>query len=87
MTTLSLEQPGASLRDMIDLLRQGPVVITEHGRPVMTVLAVDEDDAFAWSMGQSRELMAVVQEARQELRETGGLSLAEMRRNLGLPPN
>jgi antitoxin (DNA-binding transcriptional repressor) of toxin-antitoxin stability system len=70
----------------LDLLRHGPIVVTEHGEPLMTVVAVDEDEAEAWQLGQSAEVMALVQQARRQLQQGHGVTLAEMRQELGLKP-
>ena len=82
MTTVSLEQEGLTLHDVAELLHSGPVLVTAHGQPVMAVVALDE--AEAWLMGQSEELMTLVERSRRELRKVGGLSPEEMRRELGL---
>jgi len=84
MTTVTLEHTSLTLQDIAKLLREGPVVVTEHGQPVMAVIRLDEAEAEAWLMGQSEELMALVEQARQRLRTEGGLSLDEVRRELGL---
>ncbi len=84
MTTVNLDLADFTLREIVDMLRRGPIVVTEHGQPLMTVIAVEEDEAEAWAMGQSEELMALVQQARQQLQEEGGLSLEEMRQEFGL---
>jgi antitoxin (DNA-binding transcriptional repressor) of toxin-antitoxin stability system len=67
------------------LAQNGPVLITEHGQPVIAVIALDEAEAEAWLMGQSEELMEIVEQSRRRLRDEGGLSLEEMRQELGLP--
>ncbi len=45
---------------------------------------MDESEAEAWSLGQSEELMALVEQSRQQLHEEGALPLEEMRKELGL---
>ncbi len=84
MTTVSLEQEGLTLHEVAELLRSGPVLVTAQGQPVMAVVALDEAEAEAWLMGQSEELMSIVERSRRELREAGGLSPEELRRELGL---
>ena len=84
MTTVALEQDKLTLRDLAKLAHSGPVLITEHGQPVIAVIALDEAEAEAWLLGQSEELMEIVEQSRRRLREEGGLSLEEIRQELGL---
>ncbi|HKZ86172.1 MAG TPA: hypothetical protein VJ793_21265 [Anaerolineae bacterium] len=85
LTTVALEQDKLTLRDLAKLAQNGPVLVTEHGQPVIAVIALDESEAEAWLMGQSEELMEIVEQSRRRLRDEGGLSLEEMRQELGLP--
>ncbi len=85
MTTVTLEQNKLTLRELAELAQNGPVLITEHGQPVVAVIALDEAEAEAWLMGQSEELMEIVEQSRRRLREEGGLSLKDMRQELELP--
>jgi len=87
MTTVTLEQDKLTLQELATLAQDGPVLITEHGQPVMAVVPLDEAEAEAWLMGQSEELMELVEQSRQRLREEGSLSLKDMRTELGLPPS
>jgi len=87
MTTAALEQDRLTLRELAELAQNGPVLITEHGQPVVAVIALDEAEAEAWLMGQSEELMEIVEQSRRRLRDEGGLSLKDMRQELELPDN
>ncbi len=87
MTRVTLEQKDITLKDNAKLLENGPVLVTEQGQPVMAVIPLDESEAEAWAMGQSEELMALVDESRRQLREEGGLSPEQMRKELGLTDN
>ena len=87
MTTVTLEQDKLTLRELAKLAKNGPVLVTEQGQPIVAVIALDEAEAEAWLMGQSEELMEIVEQSRQRLREEGGLSLEEIRQELGLPDN
>ena len=87
MTTVTLEKDKLTLQELAALAQDGPVLVTERGQPVIAVLPLDEAEAEAWLLGQSEELMEMIEQSRQRLREAGGLSLKEMRAELGLPPS
>jgi PHD/YefM family antitoxin component YafN of YafNO toxin-antitoxin module len=84
MTTISLEQDELTLADVAGLVTDGPVLVTRQGEPVMAVIALDEAEAEAWLLGKNPELMELVEAARQQLRQEGGISLEDMRRELKL---
>ena len=84
MTTVTLEKDRLTLQELAELAQNGPVLVTEHGQPVIAVIALDEAEAEAWLMGQNEELMEMVEQSRRRLREAGGLSLKEIREEFGL---
>jgi len=84
MTTVTLEKDRLTLQELAELAQNGPVLVTEHGQPVIAVIALDEAEAEAWLMGQNEELMGMVEQSRRRLREEGGLSLKEIREEFGL---
>ncbi len=84
MKALALEQKNLTPRERAKLMRNGPVLLAENGTPIMTVYAAPQDEAESWQMSQSQDLDDLLQNSRQSLRQEGGLSLQEMRQELGL---
>lgn len=79
--------PLAEVKDRfsayIDESRESPVVVTRNGRPVAMIVAIeDEDDLDALLLVHNPRFVQLLEEARQRVRVTGGVSLAEMRRQL-----
>ena len=79
--------PLAEVKDRfsayIDESRESPVVVTRNGRPVAMIIAIeDEDDLDALLLAHNPRFVQLLEEARQRVRVTGGLSPAELRRRL-----
>jgi PHD/YefM family antitoxin component YafN of YafNO toxin-antitoxin module len=82
-----LEDDQLTLRDVAAMVGDGPILVTHQGEPVMVVVGLDKDDAEAWLLGQSPELVALVEEARRQLRAGEYYTLDELRRELGSNQN
>jgi prevent-host-death family protein len=67
----------------IDESRDSPVVVTRNGRPVAMIIAIaDEDDLDGLLLAHNPRFEQLLEAARERVRVTGGVSLAEMRRRL-----
>lgn len=66
---------SAYLRDSVD----GPVIVTRHGRPVAVLLSVrDEDELERLVLAYTPKFRTILDTARQQIRETGGLVHEEL---------
>lgn len=79
--------PLAEVKDRfsayIDESRESPVVVTRNGRPVAMLIAIEEeDDLDSLLLVHNPRFLQLLEEARQRVRVTGGVSLAEFRRRL-----
>ncbi|MCU0500978.1 MAG: type II toxin-antitoxin system Phd/YefM family antitoxin [Anaerolineae bacterium] len=79
--------PLAEVKDRfsayIDESRESPVVVTRNGRPVAMIIAIDdEDDLDSLLLAHNPRFVQLLEAARQRVRVTGGVSLAEMRRRV-----
>jgi prevent-host-death family protein len=79
--------PLAEVKDRfsayIEESRESPVVVTRNGRPVAMIVAIeDEDDLDAILLAHNPRFVQILEEARQRVKVSGGISLAEMRRRL-----
>ena len=86
MTTITLEKSDLTLRHIVEMMRDGPIGVMAQGKPIMAVVAwPDVEESDAEPIHPDSELMWLITQAREQLRREGGLSLAEMRHELGLP--
>jgi len=68
----------------IDECHESPIIVTRDGRPVAMIIAIeDEDDLDRLLLVNDQRFVRLLEEARQRVRATGGLSLAEMRQQVG----
>lgn len=79
--------PLAEVKDRfsayVDESRESPVVVTRNGRPVALLIAIEEeDDLDSLLLAHNPRFVQLLEEARQRVRVTGGVSLAEFRRRL-----
>lgn len=53
---------------------EGPVVVTKNGRPVAVLISVvDEEELERLILAYSPQFQAILDAARQQIRETGGI--------------
>jgi prevent-host-death family protein len=79
--------PLAEVKDRfsayIDESHESPIIVTRNGRPVAMLIAIkDEDDLDSLLLAHDQRFLRLLEEARQRVRTTGGLSLAEMRQQV-----
>jgi prevent-host-death family protein len=80
--------PLAEVKDRfsayIDESHESPIIVTRNGRPVAMIIAIeDEDDLDSLLLVHDQRFLRLLEEARQRVRVTGGVSLAEMRQQVG----
>lgn len=57
---------------------EGPVVVTRHGKPVAVLLSVkDEEELERLILAYTPRFRAILDAARQQIRETGGVKHEE----------
>jgi len=81
--------PLAEVKDhfsaYIDESRESPVVVTRNGRPVAMIISIgDEDDLDSLLLAHNPRFVHLLEAARQRVRVTGGVPLAEMRQRTAL---
>ncbi len=79
--------PLAEVKDRfsayIDESRESPIVVTRNGRPVAMIIPIeDEDDLDSLLLAHNPRFVQLLEAARQHVRVTGGVPLAEMRRRI-----
>jgi hypothetical protein len=82
MKVIPLEGSMLTVPDLEILVRQGPVVLTRNGLPLMTVNDATGSDWEAVSLRSNPRFISLIEESRQSYRENGGIALDEIRREL-----
>ena len=62
-----------------------PLLLTDRGRVVATIVPADERDAESMLLSINAKFCAILERSRQRLKAEGGLSSAQVRKRLGLP--
>ena len=53
---------------------EGPIVVTRHGKPVAVLLSIeDEDELERLVLAYTPKFQGILEAARQQVRETGGV--------------
>jgi PHD/YefM family antitoxin component YafN of YafNO toxin-antitoxin module len=83
MKTLELAQASRPLSEYAEDLRDEIIVLTSNNQPVAAIVSlqhVDDSDLESLSLNSNPQFMAIIQQARQELRNGKKFSLEEMER-------
>jgi antitoxin (DNA-binding transcriptional repressor) of toxin-antitoxin stability system len=62
-----------------------PLLLTDRGRVVATIVPADEEDAESMLLSINPSFAAILQRSRRRLESEGGLSSEEVRKRLGIP--
>ena len=82
MTTVSREADNPTLEKLIEMARQGTVIITQDNKPAFAFVPVDLDDLQTWQLGENTDFLELMQHSWDRLRTEKGVSLAEARKRL-----
>jgi prevent-host-death family protein len=79
--------PLAEVKDhfsaYIDESKESPVVVTRNGRPVAMLIAItEEEDLDSLLLAHNPRFVQLLEEARERVRITGGVTLADFRKRL-----
>jgi prevent-host-death family protein len=79
--------PLAEVKDRfsayIEASKESPVVVTRNGRPVAMIIPIENDDDLdSLLLAHNPRFIQLLEEARQRVRSTGGVSLTEFRQRL-----
>lgn len=74
MKTASVADMKARLNAYLKESREGPVVVTQHGKAVAVLVAVtDEDELERLLLAHSPKFQAILEKSRRQIEETGGI--------------
>ncbi|HTU92997.1 MAG TPA: type II toxin-antitoxin system prevent-host-death family antitoxin [Gemmataceae bacterium] len=74
MKTASAAKIAAHFHDYLEASREQPVLVTENGKPVAVLLAVqDKAEAEQLLLDRSRSLRSIFAEAHEQIQKGGGI--------------
>ena len=90
MKVIPLEGTTMTVPELVQLAERGAVILTRDGQPLVSVRDVTGSDWESASLAHDPQFTALIQESRRSYREKGGISMADVRQELGLeagPPS
>ncbi len=77
-----IEQADATapLADYAESIRNGPLVVTNHGQPVAALVPIENADKETVTLSTNPEFLDLIERSRVRARAEGGISSEEMRR-------
>lgn len=67
----------------VDESQDSPIIVTRNGHPVALLIGLgDEDDLDSLMLAHNPRFLHLLEAARQRVRVTGGVPIAEFRRRL-----
>ncbi len=85
MKIIPLESTDLTLPDAAELVRDGTVILTRNGKPMAAIKDLTGSDWESLSLANNPRFREIIEESRRLYREEGGISLADIRKELGLP--
>jgi len=90
MKVVPLEGTTMTVLELVQLVEGGAVILTRDGQPLVSVRDVTGSDWESTSLAHNPQFTALIQESRRSYRDSGGISMADLRQELGLeadPPS
>lgn len=84
MRTMEVTQATGSLEAYIREAQAGPIVLTRRGRPVAALVPIQGMDLEQLTLATNEQFLALIERARTRQKAEGGLSIDEVRRELGV---
>jgi PHD/YefM family antitoxin component YafN of YafNO toxin-antitoxin module len=82
--TVPLEETTLTLPELAEMAKEGPVILTRNGQPLVAVSDVSGSDWESISLAQNPRFAALIEESRRSYRDSGGIRLDDLRQELGL---
>jgi antitoxin YefM len=84
MKTLEMTEAKGDLASYAKQVRGEPVVVTNHGRPVMALLSIENADLETVTLSNDPRFIAMIERSRARYKAGSGIPLEEIRRKYGL---
>lgn len=83
MKTLEIKQATGDLASYATQVRSEPVVVTDHGKPVMALMPIDNTDLETVSLSTDPRFIALIERSRTLYKPGTGIPLEAIRRKYG----
>lgn len=80
MRILEMSQATGELSSYVDQVRQGPVIVTRRGMPVMALVSIENADLETVSLSTDPRFLALIEQSRALYPPGEGTPLEEIRR-------
>ena len=84
MKMVELEKTELTLPDAAELARGGSIILTRDGKPLAVIKGLSGSDWESVALASNPQFRALIDESRRSHREQGGISLQQLRNDLGL---
>jgi PHD/YefM family antitoxin component YafN of YafNO toxin-antitoxin module len=86
MKIVEKKQATDALATYTEQVGNGPVVVTEKGKPVAVLVPVENADLETIALSTNPGFLALIERSRARMRTEGGIPSDEIRRRLGVRP-
>lgn len=80
MKTVEKQDATRTLADYAADMQGGPVVVTDHGRPVAVLVPIENADLETVSLSTNRQFLDLIERSRSRVQAEGGVSSEAMRK-------
>jgi prevent-host-death family protein len=84
MKTLEMKDATGELASYAPQVRQEPVVVTDHGKPVMALMPIENADLETVTLSTDPRFIAMIERSRALYKPGTGIPLAEIKRKYGI---
>lgn len=85
MKKIELKQVKGSLADYINETgSEEGIIISRQGKPIAVLISVENLDEETVKLSLNPDFIKILNESRRSLRTEGGISLEQMKENLGI---
>lgn len=84
MNTIEIKDAKDSLRNYTEKMKDDPIVITDHGKPIAALLPLYNTDMETAALSTNPKFLALIERSRHRHAKEGGISSKEMRKRFGL---
>ena|SRR5947209_5995636 len=85
MKVVAVEKTNLTLPQVAEMARDGPVILTRKGKPIISVKDVSRSDWESLSLANNQRFRALIEESRRSYHQEGGIRIEDLRQDLGLP--
>ncbi len=84
MKVVPLEGTTLTVPELVEMAQGEPYLLTRGGQPLAAIQDVSGSDWESVSLAHNPRFTALIEESRRSYRDKGGVSMADLRRELGL---